>query len=210
MFPHVRELSAAELPPPGASPFHLKGTAYRNTVERHARSAPGREAVRAQLPTDALRSFYDQTFLVGGWYDVFPVVAIDAAFARTLGLEFGESLRVGTRSQANEVLHGVYRPILRLFSPKTIAWALPRLIATYYDFGQLETNRAVDGAFEGSISGVPAALADWYAVCSGEFVLAALELSGAKSPRIEWVPPKRDGARASHPLVCLRFTLTWG
>ncbi len=122
----------------------------------------------------------------------------------------GESLRLGTRNQANEVLRGVYRPILRLFSPKTIAWALPRLIATYYGFGELETNRSVDGVFEGYISGVPAVLADWYGVSSGEFVLAALELSGARSPRIEWVAPKRDGARGGHPLGSLRFTLTWG
>lgn len=194
---------------PGASPFHIKGVAYRDTITRHASLPGGAARVRAELPTEALRRFYDGPFTAGGWYDVFPMVAIDAAAARVREVPFEQSLREGTRAQARSVLRGVYRTMLSLFSPAASAWALPRASATYFDFGDVSTSRAGDSRVRGVCRAIPAPLSEWYAISCLEFTLVAIELSGALGAGLEWSPPKSAGTRASMPLVDLAFDLHW-
>lgn len=194
---------------PGGAPFRIKGVAYRDTIARHEALRGGVAALRRELPTEPLRRFYDGPFTAGGWYDVFPMVSIDAAAARLRGQSFEQSLREGTRAQAHAVLNGVYRTMLTLFSPTASAWALPRASATYFDFGETTTSRAGPQRVEGLCKGVPSAIADWFSLSCLEFALVALELSGAREPRLQWLPPRGAGVRAGLPVVDLRFELRW-
>lgn len=194
---------------PGASPFRIKGVAYRDTIARHDSLPGGAARVRSELPTEALKNFYDGPFTAGGWYDVFPMVAVDAAAARVKGISFEQSLRDGTRAQARSVLNGVYRAMLALFSPSASAWALPRASSTYFDFGEVTTSRAGPQRVEGLCKAIPAPLGDWYSISCLEFSVVAMELSGAQNPRLLWMPPKPAGTRASLPLVDLAFELRW-
>jgi hypothetical protein len=194
---------------PGDSPFRIKGVAWRDTLARHQELPGGCEAVARQLPNDSLRGFYAQSFLASGWYDVLPMMFVDAAAARVAGLDYGESLRSGTRRQANRVLSGVYRTFMRMMVPSAVAWSLPRLAASYYDFGAVETERVDAQHVRGTVRGVPRVLAAWYATSSLEFVLVALELSGCVRPTLDWAAPHGGGTRDGYVLTDLTFDIRW-
>lgn len=206
----VREPSIEQIPvAPGASPFRIKGLAWRDTIARHEELPGGCAAVSALLPTDAHRRFYEQSFLSTGWYDVMPMLFVDAAAASVQGLSLEQSLRTGTRRQAHRVLSGIYRSFVKLMVPSAVAWAIPRLAANYYDFGTVTTERVSVQHVRGVVAGVPVVLADWYAITSLEFVLVALELCGCVRPTLEWVIPASSATREGFALTNLEFDIRW-
>ncbi len=194
---------------PGESPFRIKGVAWRDTIARHEEIAGGPAAVAAELPTDALRAFYAQSFLASGWYDVLPMMFVDAAAARVAGIAYADQLRSGTRRQAHRVLSGVYRAFMRMMVPSAVAWSLPRLSASYYDFGSVATERLGAQHVRGTVRGVPRVLAGWYATTSLEFVLVALELSGCVRPTFDWMAPHLGETREGYALTDLTFDIRW-
>jgi hypothetical protein len=206
----VREPCIEEIPTaPGHSPFRIKGVAWCETIARHEELPGGRSAVSALLPTEPLRRFYAQSFLPSGWYDVMPMLFVDAAAAKVMGVPLVEALRVGTRWQAHRVLSGIYRSFVKVMVPSAIAWAIPRLAANYFDFGAVTTQRVSVQRVRGVVAGVPVALAEWYAVTAGEFVLVALELCGCVRPSLEWEIPARSSFRDGFALVDLVFDIRW-
>lgn len=206
----IREPRIEDIPTgPGLSPFRIKGIAWRDTIARHDELPGGCAAVAALLPNDAHRAFYAQSFLSSGWYDVMPMLFVDSASARVQGLPFEQSLRVGTRRQAHRVLSGIYRSFVKLMVPSAVAWAIPRLAANYYDFGEVRTERVSVQHVRGVVRGVPVVLADWYAITSLEFVLVALELCGCVRPTLEWVIPASDARRDGFALTDLEFAIRW-
>jgi hypothetical protein len=206
----VREPRIEEIPTaPGQSPFRIKGIAWRDTIARHEELPGGASAVSALLPSEPLRRFYAQSFLSSGWYDVMPMMFVDAAAAKIMGVSFEDSLRAGTRRQAHRVLSGIYRSFVKLMVPSAVAWALPRLAANYYDFGEVKTERVSVQHVRGVVAGVPVVLADWYAITSLEFVLVALELCGCVRPSLEWVIPASSSFRDGFALADLEFDIRW-
>jgi hypothetical protein len=203
--PSLEEISTE----PGQSPFRIKGVAWRDTVARHAELAGGCERVAAELPTDAHRRFYQQPFLASGWYDVLPMLFVDAAAARVSGLDYGESLRQGTRRQATRVLSGIYKGFVRMMVPSAVAWALPRLASSYYDFGKVETERVGAQQVRGRVLGIPQVLAGWYALTSLEYVLVALELCGCVRPALDWSAPTGHATRDGYAMTELAFDIRW-
>ncbi len=203
--PSIEQIASA----PGASPFRIKGVAWLDTVSRHHELPGGCAAVAALLPTDAHRRFYEQSFLPSGWYDVMPMLFVDAAAAKLQGLSFERSLRTGTRRQAHRVLSGIYRSFVKLMVPSAVAWAIPRLAANYYDFGDVTTERVSVQHVRGCVKGIPIVLADWYAITSLEFVLVALELCGCVRPTVEWGIPAGSMQREGFVLADLAFDIRW-
>lgn len=203
--PRVEEFCSA----PGASPFRIKGVAWRDTIARHDELPGGSAAVRALLPSDAHRRFYEQTFLASGWYDVMPMLFADAAAAKVAGVSFERSLRQGTRRQAHRVLSGIYRSFVKLMVPSAVAWALPRLAANYYDFGEVTTERVGAQHVRGVVRGIPVVAADWYAITSLEFVLVALELCGCVRPTLDWEIPAGANVREGYAITDLGFDIRW-
>src|SRR5262245_15485300 len=104
-------LSAADLPfPPGKSPFRMKGNAYRNAKDFHERVVPGGvAAVAAALGDNAMRDFYLQPFLVGGWYDALPVLLCTRTAAKLRGQSGPEFLSESGRNMAEKDLGGLHK-----------------------------------------------------------------------------------------------------
>lgn len=91
----------------GSSPFRLKGIVYRAHCEYAAAFIPGGErAVNAMLTRSDLRAFFEQRFLASSWYDALPIVPIWHACAQVLQMNASEFLRIRTRHQARQDIHG--------------------------------------------------------------------------------------------------------
>jgi hypothetical protein len=193
----------------GGSPFRIKGTAYRHTWEACARSPGGTGAVLSRLPSDEARAFLSQTFLAGGWYDVLPMVWLDSARAELLGRPYEQSFAMDSVEHARASLGGIYRALLRLLSTGTVATVIPRLLHTYYDFGEVATAQPAPDEVSVAIRGVPALIATWYMRCSGAFAAEALALGGARGPQAAWVTPAPAGRRGDFALVDLTCHLRW-
>lgn len=206
----LREFTFADLPfAPGESPYRMKGVAFRETIELFDKQPSGFERVKAALPTAELRRFFEQPFTPAGWYDVFAMAQLDMAAARAFRLSYDQWLRDSTRAQAQSVLHGIYRSFARMMAPSTIAWALPRVSATYFDFGKLTTHRSSPQSVTATFEDVPMLLAGWFSVVTGEFALEALKIAGTPQARLQWAPLTPRGARAGVALARLEFRFEW-
>ncbi|MDP3276260.1 MAG: hypothetical protein Q8Q09_13755 [Deltaproteobacteria bacterium] len=194
---------------PGESPFRVKGVAWLDTLARHGELPGGTQAVMALLPSEGLRDYYSQPFLSTSWYDVMPMIFADAAAAAVANVSFEASLHDGSRRQAHRAFAGIYRSFVRLLVPSAVAWALPRLATTYFDFGPVTTERLGAQHVRGTVSGVPAFLADWYEIAALEFVLVALEYSGCVRPKLEWSERSEAGTLQGFLLQNLTFDITW-
>jgi hypothetical protein len=179
---------------PGASPFRLKGIVYRGHAEYAAEHIPGGEtAVNAAFKDARLRTFMQQRFLASSWYDALPIVPVWHASARVLQQPAVDFLRVRTRHQALQDIHGVYRLALKVASPEQVAMRLPRIVLQYFDFGKAQSRVVRPGVVHFENSGVPALMAPWFAVVAETYVGVALELSGAKTFAIRRRPTQPAG-----------------
>src|SRR5262249_31940590 len=95
---------------PGASPFHIKGLAYRGIVRGAAAMLPGGLDARCDAIEDVrVRDFLRQPFLAGTLYDLLPIVPTTAAIATLLGATFEGIVRAGTMQQVRYDSEHVYR-----------------------------------------------------------------------------------------------------
>lgn len=192
------------------SPFHVKGIAYRHAQSYYQSHVPGGlAAVASALDDPELRAFLVQEFLSASWYDVLPFVAIDAAAARACSTSMSRFVRECAHWQAQHELSGVYRVLLRLFSPNTVAAVLPRLSAQYYDFS---TVRTCDSNAEGITvvrSGLPAVAGGWLVAVGLEYLRAALELNGVREISHSNLGTYPEGEREGYELVRVEQRLYW-
>lgn len=206
----VRELSYDELPfAPGDSPFRIKGIAFRETLDQIAKEPDGLARVRAQLPRDDLRRFFEQPFVVGGWYDVFAMTQLDGAAARVFGMTYEAWLRESTRKQVGTSLAGIYRSMVKLLSPATLAWGLPRLSSTYFDFGNVATKRSSPESVRMSVEEVPTVLVPWFQLACTEFTVEALRVTGNPDARAAWQSVSATGVRRGMPTSRMEVEFFW-
>lgn len=192
----LREFTYDELPfAPGESPFRMKGVAFRETLEQFAKVPDGLERVRSKLATDALRRYFEQPFVAGGWYDVFAMAQLDMAAARAFGVSFEGWLRDSTRKQVATSMSGIYRSLMKLLSPATLAWGLPRIATTYFDFGNVSTRRSSPASVRMSVEGVPTLLVPWFQFVCAEFTVEALHVAGTPEARASWEGVSPTGPR---------------
>lgn len=190
----------------GEGPFHIKGTALRAALGFYATQPGGLARVRAAAEP-YLHRYFDEPILAGGWYDVFVSVAIDFAAARAFSRLPEEWLTYSTESQARAMLRGVYKTMLSMFTPGAMAWSLPRVSGTFFDFAQLETVERAPGRYAAEVTGVPMVLAGWYQRIAGDFAVEAMRIRGIRDPSYDWSPPRDAGPR--HQLRLARMTLTF-
>ena len=169
----------------------------------------GLAAVRAGLPTPALRDFAGQSFLAASWYDAMPMPELDAVAAKLCGREFNRFVRESARVQAAGEFRGVYRAFLTLLAPATVATYLPRLSAQYYDFGEVRVRRASPHSVDVVRAGLPRALVGYLTLVGEPYLATALELSGARCVRFVNQEPQPDGARAGYALVRMNVAVSW-
>lgn len=127
------------------------------------------------------------------------------AEARAVGQTLAGYLRHRGRYQAERDIHGVYRFLLKLASPDTVAQRLPRVVQQMLDFGQVESHLIESGHMEMRMSGFPAVLNEWYVGGFSAYADVALRLAGAGKVNVVTKPSEPDGDRDGIPLIVVRI-----
>ena len=167
---------------PGESPYHVKGVVYAGTHKYFAKQVQGGlDALWTELAGDPpLLAFMQQKFLASGWYDVLPVAALIRAEARALRLSVPHYLRKRSEFQAKDDIGGVYRFLLKMISPESVANRLPRLLTQIFDFGTNEINAIDNEHIEATLTGFPMMLWPWYSTAFEVYSETLLSLAGGK------------------------------
>jgi hypothetical protein len=193
--------------PVGEGPFHIKGTALRGALEFYAQLPGGLARIRDAITNARLLRYFDEPVLAGTWYDVFVSVAIDFAAARAHRKAPADWLTESTVMQARAMLRGVYKTMLSLFTPGAMAWSLPRVSSTFFDFAEMTTVERGPHHYSGEFSGVPMVLAGWWQRVSGDFGVEAMRIRGVPGARYDWSVPREAGMR--HGMRVCRTTITF-
>lgn len=206
----MRVIPFSELPfRVGKSPFHMKGVAFRETLDSHRTLPGGMEAVRAALPTAELRAYYDTPFLASNWYDLFAMMHFDAAAAKVLGADLQTYLAQASHTQGRNVAKGIYKVLLKFLSSGMIARYLPQALTLYYDFGSVRAHKPETTHVEARISEIPEHATEWFLVAGAAFITAVLEITGTPSPEVTWDPPQRNGTRHGLSLSDTVLHIRW-
>ena len=180
--------------PAGSSPFHAKGHVYLKMFENMEASVPGGlAAVVARCEEPSIAAFVAQRFTAGGWYDALPITPLGSAHARILGKPFHPFIRDKGRIIAREDVPGIYRALLKLFSPELLVGKLPRAAALYFDFGKTRAEVPRPRAAQTFLAGVPYTLAASLSATIEGFMEAALEISGARGVHVRTLEASYDG-----------------
>ena len=120
-----------------ATSFRVKGHVYqkmKHHLELDLEGGTERLLERVELPE--VREFFRQRFLGGSWYDALPMGPLSHAHARLSGSPLHPFSRSRGRIVAEHDVPGIYKALLRLFSPSTLISRLPRVATFYFSFGK--------------------------------------------------------------------------
>ncbi len=194
----------------GHSPFHIKGNSYRGHMRFIGQQiAGGLPAMLAALPSDPLRQFAGQTFLPGGWYDFLPYAAICRTSARIRGVTYLQHLDDATRWQFKDDLNGIYRTLLRVVGPRSVANRITIMASNFFDFGSAKAVLIEDKRFEAIRTGVPHSMIEWQSVVTSAYLEEAVSCAGGLRTRAQVVAIEDDGFASGVSLKRARFRLTW-
>jgi hypothetical protein len=153
----------------------------------------GLPALFAELRDAKLRSFYEQHFLDGTWYDVLPYPAMLHAAGHLCELSPLEVARRTAAAGAEKNVKGIHRLLLQLTSPEQFVERLPAVAKQYLSFATVHVERMAPNLWVSTADGIPASILQVYMTTTEAFTSRALELAGAKEPRQSWHPPKVTG-----------------
>jgi len=196
---------------PGASPFHVKGLAYRGHLEFVAEHVPGGVAAQnAAFEEDALREFFKQPFVAGGWYDVFPLAEAGLVCARLRGEPLHALLHARARHQVERDIGGVYGFLARFASQGLVARGVVDASERYFDFLTTRTEQVTPTHVHATMSGLPEALGDWMSVLMQSYAQATFEHVGQPDVRVRTHRPTHDGS-SQHglPTVTAGLEIRW-
>jgi hypothetical protein len=195
---------------PGESPFRTKGNVYRALFESADKRVPGGlAAVLAQIDDPALRAFYDQTFLAASTYDIFPLIPFGQAGAKLAGVPYPEFVRRGAELTATRDMNGIYRVILKLASPEMVVARLPRILAQYFDFGDIDGKFNGSRRYEATARGLPRTIALWLTNIAQGFIPVVLEQAGARNVSLAIRAPLDSGVEHGVTVVTVSFEVRW-
>ena len=211
------EIFALPARPPfrwGASPFHARGSVYREELRLSDRllekiGQPPALALLKKQGDPALDAFFAQRFALTEWYDIIPVLYFASIVARARGVAFTQHARDTAVAHAESALSGFTSVVLRLVSNESVAMWLPRISGWYHDFGTVETKVVGARHVRGVRTGVPAPYVQAWAVTAMEFSEHILARSGAKEPRAHTLDAQPDGSREGCPLYRVTFEVKW-
>jgi hypothetical protein len=194
---------------PGTSPFHVKGHVWQGALEYYPTRVPGgRAALDARLDPE-LRAFCGQRFLAASWYDALPINRVSETVARLCGVDQQEILRDRSRWQAERDIRGIYRMLVKLVSPETVATRFGRVILQYFDFGSSEARILGPGRCEIIERGIPVPLALCMVPIAEGWAATALTHAGAREVGFHADPPHKDGDKQGMDTYTIRFDVTW-
>lgn len=198
--------------PIGQGPFRARGLAYVSSLKYVDTRLPGgRPAFLATLGADdPFTPFFDQLFLVGGEYDVSPLLRLFDVCAQIEGVYVGRFIEARAYRSAESDAQGVWRSMLKGPTPEAMAERTHLAFNRYFPPCQAATITARPGRFEGELRGIPASMSGLYTSCTSGFISGAVALTGATDMRSEWERPRPDGMLQGVPLERVRFAVVWG
>ncbi len=194
----------------GASPFKVKGIAYKGHLEYTERYVPGGvRAMIAELDDTAQTRFFEQPFLAASLYDVFPLAQAGVACSHLTRLSFPQFIRIRSRVQAEADIKGVYKFMMNLVSAEAIAQRIPKIIGQYLDFVETEIVTVEKRQVVNVQHGIPKPLVGWLALVCCAYLDTSLKLAGTTAPRTSAELVGDEGLSAGVSLSAIRFTTTW-
>jgi hypothetical protein len=198
--------------PVGDGPFHARGLAYVSAFKYvDGRLPGGRAAFLAALgAADPFAPFYEQIFLVGGEYDVSPLLRLYEVAALIEGVFVGRLIENLARRSAESDAQGVWKSMLKGSTPEDMATRTHLAFNRYFPPCRSVALAARPGRFEGELLGLPACMVGLYGSCTAGFIAGAVALAGASAARTDWERPVPEGTLGGVPLERVRFAVTWG
>lgn len=200
------------LPAPiGTTSFRVKGHIYQKMKDNLAETVEGGgERLLERVESEEIRTFFRQHFFGGSWYDALPMAPLAHAHARLLGTPLHPHCRERGRIIATHDVPGIYKAVLRLFSPETLIGRLPRVATFYFSFGKCTAEQLGEGRARTTLGGLPYSLAPMLAGVVEGFVAVALEQSGAKGVVVRTLDAVYDGNVVDHvPTAVVRHEASW-
>ncbi len=195
---------------PGASPFHVKGTAYRGVLRLVEEHAPGGvEALAREVDDARLATFVRQPFLAASRYDLLPMMPLNLGVARLLGRTLED---LAEEQGANQAAFDIDRLYGRLFAAMTfdnLPLVLARFDAQYLDFGDCTGSLAEPGHLVLRRAGLPGYVLRWFAPMYAAYIGHALRTKGASFIKVTHRPPKDAGMRGSFAIADLELDVVW-
>ena len=201
-----------ELPAPiDATSFRVKGHGYQKMKDDVATSLEGGvDELVDRLSARELRDFFVQRFLGGAWYDALPMGPLAQTHARLMGRPLHPFCRERGRTIATHDVPGIYKALLRLFSPRTLISRLPRVATLYFSFGKATAEQLAPNRARTALGNLPYSLAPMLAGVVEGFVSVALEQSGAKGVQVRTLDVTYDGAVVDGiPTAVVRHESSW-
>ena len=156
-----------------------------------------------------IREYVKQPFLAASRYDILPYLHTVAAAASVLGVPTARFAAEHCAWQAERDVRGVYRLLLNLTSPETVAQRLGLAWKRYFDFARVDVLSVTPGCAVLSVREMPAILVPWYRVAVRAAGDAIIRLAGAKDIKVEFGYPEPDGEKAGFPLRRFELRRTW-
>jgi hypothetical protein len=195
---------------PGQSPFRIKGVSYRGHLEYVALRVPGGfDAMQAAFDDPRLRRFFEQPFLAGSYYDIFPLLHAGVACAKIVGTDYLSFVTTRAVHQAEVDVAGVYKVMLKAAPDGLLAKRIPKTIAQYMDFLECDATSSGDHAVVGELRGAPLAAAPWLAALLRGFVPRLLSLAGARAPAVEFGGLRAGPRKHGVDIATMPFEVHW-
>jgi hypothetical protein len=194
-----------------ATGFRVKGHIYQKMQANvEADIEGGVERLLERVEDDRVREFFRQRFFGGSWYDALPMAIFSHAHSRLSGSSFHPFFRERGRIIATQDVPGIYKAVLRLFSPETLISRLPRVATLYFSFGKATAEQTEHGRARTSLGGLPYNLAPMLAGVVEGFIAVALEQSGAKGVQVRTLDVVYDGQLVDGlPTAVVRHESSW-
>jgi hypothetical protein len=168
----------------GASPFHMRGFVYRDSIAMAERLLSQRGLTVGQVLRQqgdaALEAFLGQRFSATEWYDIYPSIHFMPIVARACGVSLAQHMRASAVQHAEWALRGFTSIVLKLVSNETVASWIPRISAWYHDFGRVEASVVGERHVRGTRSGLPVFVVQGWAIVGMHFTEHVLAHAGAK------------------------------
>jgi hypothetical protein len=200
------------LPAPiDSTTFRVKGHVYQKMKDDVEGSVDGGvDALLERVESPAVRDFFLQRFLGGAWYDALPMAPLSHTHARLMGTPLHPFAREKGRVIATHDVPGIYKAVLRLFSPRTLVGRVPRVATLYFSFGAASAEHLAPNRARTTLGGVPYTLAPLLAGVVEGFVAVALEQSGARGVHVRTLDATYDGGFTSGlATAVIRHESTW-
>jgi hypothetical protein len=196
--------------PFGRSPFRQRGSVYLSNFEFWEKVVPGGvAAVRAQVNDPAMDRFLAQRFVSSDFYDALPSAFLSVAAARVRKVPIYSHLREHGIFLAERSFSGFSSVVLRVLSHEVVASWLPRLSASYHQFGTVETSRAGPGVIRGQRRGMPRMFLHVWGTTATEVIERILARCGAEAPRVHVLEPEPDGRVSDYEVFRVPFEVRW-